>query len=183
MRAGSSRTLPARVQGAATDDGCLAAFEEKQEFIRGTFHSFGVADDDVDDLTQELFMVLRGTWHQYDPGRGLRPYLFGIAFRIAAAHHRKRKREVPMGLIKRRGEVPAPDQVLQEKERRAVLAAILERIPSPRRAVLVRHELEEIAMADVAVELSIPLFTTYSRLRKARRELAAATRHVLRGLR
>ena len=54
----------------------------------------------------------------------------------------------------------------------------LERIPLRRRAVLVMHDLEEVPMAQIAVTLSIPLFTAYSRLRKARTELEAAIRRV-----
>ena len=38
------------------------------------------------------------------------------------------------------------------------------------------HELEEVPMGQVATALSIPLFTAYSRLRKARTELEAAIR-------
>ena len=60
-----------------------------------------------------------------------------------------------------------------------VLAA-LERIPLRRRAVLVMHDLDDIPVADVAAVLGIPLFTAYSRLRKARRELEVAVRQMLR---
>jgi RNA polymerase sigma-70 factor (ECF subfamily) len=182
MRAKSLRTPPASAQIAAATDACLAAFQEKLEFIQGAFRSFGAAGDEIDDLVQECFIVLRGVWHQYDPGRELRPYLFGIAFRIAAGHHRKRKREVPVGLLRVHEDVLAPDELVQLKERHAILTAILERLPALRRVVFVMHEIEGTAMADVAVELSIPFFTTYSRLRKARREFEAATRYVLRGV-
>jgi RNA polymerase sigma-70 factor (ECF subfamily) len=56
----------------------------------------------------------------------------------------------------------------------------LERIPLRRRAVLVMHDLDDISVADVAAVLGIPLFTAYSRLRKARRELEVAVRLMLR---
>jgi RNA polymerase sigma-70 factor (ECF subfamily) len=52
----------------------------------------------------------------------------------------------------------------------------LETIPLPRRAVLVMHELDEVPMRQVAAALSIPLFTAYSRLRMARKELEATVR-------
>ena len=45
-----------------------------------------------------------------------------------------------------------------------------------RRAVLVMHELDGVPVRDVAAALGIPLFTVYSRLRKARRELGTAVR-------
>jgi RNA polymerase sigma-70 factor (ECF subfamily) len=43
------------------------------------------------------------------------------------------------------------------------------------------HDLDEAPMAEVAAALSIPKFTAYSRLRKARTELEAAIRRITRG--
>jgi len=40
--------------------------------------------------------------------------------------------------------------------------------------VLVMHDLDQVPVPEVAATLSIPVFTAYSRLRKARRELKAA---------
>ena len=60
------------------------------------------------------------------------------------------------------------------------MLAALERIPLRRRAVLVMHDLDDISVADIAAVLHIPLFTAYSRLRKARRELEAVVRQMLR---
>jgi DNA-directed RNA polymerase specialized sigma24 family protein len=41
------------------------------------------------------------------------------------------------------------------------------------------HELDDVPVSEVASVLSLPLFTVYSRLRKARRELEAAIRRLL----
>ena len=59
------------------------------------------------------------------------------------------------------------------------MLAALERIPLPRRAVLVMHDIDDVPVSQVAATLDIPLFTVYSRLRKARRELEAAIRRML----
>ena len=40
------------------------------------------------------------------------------------------------------------------------------------------HDLDEIPVQEVAATLSIPLFTAYSRLRKARHELADAVTYM-----
>jgi DNA-directed RNA polymerase specialized sigma24 family protein len=42
------------------------------------------------------------------------------------------------------------------------------------------HELDDVPVPEVAAVLSIPLFTAYSRLRKARRELQAGLRRLVR---
>ena len=75
---------------------------------------------------------------------------------------------------------PRPDEELASKQARAVVLAALDRIPLPRRAVLVMHELDDVPVNEVASVLSIPPFTVYSRLRKARRELHAGIRRLLR---
>ena len=71
---------------------------------------------------------------------------------------------------------PGPDEALQAKQARAMVLSALEKIPLRRRAVLVMHDLEQVPMRQVAATLSLPLFTAYSRLRKARTELEAALR-------
>jgi RNA polymerase sigma-70 factor (ECF subfamily) len=71
---------------------------------------------------------------------------------------------------------PVPDQALEKSQARALVLAALQRVPLPRRVVLVMHELDEIPMREVAKALGIPLFTAYSRLRKARRELETILR-------
>lgn len=134
----------------------------------------------MDDLAQELFLALRRSWPDYDPRRPLRPYLFGIAFRIVAGHRRKKRRELASGLLEVDDAGPGPDEALDAKQSRALLLRALERVPLPRRAVLVMHELDDVPIANVAAVLSIPLFTAYSRLRKARRELEAAGRRLAR---
>jgi RNA polymerase sigma-70 factor, ECF subfamily len=162
------------------DDACLDAFQRELDYVYRTFRRLGTAPSEVDDLAQDLFLVLRRTWSAYDPTRPLRPYLFGIAFRIASAHQRKRNREVAFGILEVGDTGPGPDDALRAKQSRALLLAALERVPLPRRAVLVMHELDDVPVAEVAAVLSIPLFTAYSRLRKARRELEAAVRRMRR---
>jgi RNA polymerase sigma-70 factor (ECF subfamily) len=61
------------------------------------------------------------------------------------------------------------------------LLKALAQVPMERRAVLIMHEVDEVAMRDIANQLGIPLFTAYSRLRKARRELDAALARLVKG--
>jgi RNA polymerase sigma-70 factor (ECF subfamily) len=66
-------------------------------------------------------------------------------------------------------------------QHRRLLLEALATIPLDRRAVLIMHEVDETPMRDIAEQLSIPLFTAYSRLRKARRELETALVALLKG--
>ena len=162
----------------ATSEPCLDVFQQELDFIFHTLRRIGARPADVNDLAQEVFLALRRCWGKYDPNRPIRPYLFGIAFRIASAHRRKRKREVAFSVRDTDDTGPRPDEALESKQARAMVLAALERIPLPRRAVLVMHDLDDVAVADVATVLAIPLFTVYSRLRKARREFERAIRRM-----
>lgn len=160
------------------DDACLEAFQRELDYVFRTLRRLGAAAPEIEDLAQEVFLALRGCWAHYDAERPLRPYLFGIAYRITCAHHRKRNREVAFGIVEVGDTAPGPDDALASKQARALVLTALERIPLARRAVLVMHDIDEVPVAEVAAVLSIPRFTVYSRLRKARRELEAALRRL-----
>lgn len=163
-----------------SDEACLDTFQRELDYVFRTLRRLGISPSEVEDLAQEVFLALRRSWPEYDPDRPIRPYLFGIAFRIASAHQRKRNREVPFGVVEPGDAGPWPDEALQSKQARAMVLAALERIPLPRRAVLVMHDLDDVPIRGIASVLAIPLFTVYSRLRKARSELETAVRRMLR---
>ena len=163
-----------------SDEACIEAYQREIDYVFRTLRRLGVSPSEVDDLAQEVFLALRQSWREYDQARPLRPYLFGIAFRIASTHQRRRRREVVLAVVEPDELSPGPDQALQAKQTRAVVLAALEKLPLPRRAVLVMYDLDDVPMDQVAAALGIPLFTAYSRLRKARRELEAVLRRLLR---
>jgi RNA polymerase sigma-70 factor (ECF subfamily) len=171
---------PPSVEQIAADQTCLHAFQRELDYIYRTFRRLGIAPSEVDDLVQDLFLCLNRTWSKFDHQRPLRPYLFGIAARMAMSHRRKRGREVAWGMPEVVDSAPGPEFRFQSEQARAVVLAALERIPLARRAVLVMHELDGVPVMEVASALSIPRFTVYSRLRKARRELERAIRLMLR---
>ena len=173
------RLLAPAVREMTPDEACLDAFQRELGYIYRTLQRFGTAPSELEDLAQDVFVALRRSWPHYDQSRPLRPYLFGLAFRIVSAHHRKSRREVPFGIVEANDARPGPDDLLQTKQARALVLAALERIPLPRRAVLVMRDLDGVPIDEVASVLAIPLFTAYSRLRKARHELESAVRRML----
>jgi RNA polymerase sigma-70 factor, ECF subfamily len=157
-----------------TDDACLEAYQRELDYLMRTLQRLGTPGSDLEDLAHEVFLALSSSWHNYDATRPLRPYLFGIAFRVVSSHRRRHWREVSFGAVDGPDLAPVPDRAFEAHEARALVLAALQQIPMPRRVVLIMHELDEIPMREVATTLSIPLFTAYSRLRKARRELEVA---------
>ena len=160
---------------ASAQAACLQAFARELDYLGRTLRRLGAPASDIEDLVHEVFLVLCRKWAGYDPTRPLRAYLFGIAFRVTAAHQRRAHREVPTEtLIEVDDGAPHPDERLEIAEARALVLRALEAVPLKRRAVLILHDLDEMPMHDIAAVLAIPRFTAYSRLRKARKELQAA---------
>lgn len=160
--------------GRCVDAGCTDAFSRELNYVYRTLRRLGVPPADVEDLAHEVFLALHRTWDEYDRVRPLRAYLFGIAFRVVSSSRRRTWRETSFAVVDAQDAAPLPEQALQAKQARALVLTALACIPLARRAVITMHDLDDIPVRDIARELAIPLFTAYSRLRKARRELAAA---------
>lgn len=172
------RVVPNAVRKGDADP-CFEAFEAEVDYLLRTFRRLGASPSEIDDLCQEVFLALRRSWADYDPRRPLRPYLFGLAFRVASWERRRRWREIPQAFVDIDVNDDSPDIALADKQKRALLMAALQHVPFARRAVLIMHDIDDVPMQDVAAALSIPRFTAYSRLRKARRELTKAARRLM----
>lgn len=156
---------------------CFEAFERELDYLRRTLRRLGVSHADIEDELHEVFLVLDRKWNSYDRSRPLRPYLFGIAFRVVAGHQRKGRREVAQVMDEfAQYNDSSPDEVLDAVRARTLVLAALGYVPLARRAVLVMHDIDEIPMKEITDSLSLPLFTGYSRLRRARVEFEAAVR-------
>lgn len=156
---------------------CFDAFQSELDYLFRTLRRLGVRSADLEDQAHEVFLVLDRKWSTYDPSRPLRPYLFGIAFRVVAAS-RRRNREELGEVAETPDDGPEPEAAVEAAQARRLVLRALEEIPLERRAVFVMHDIDEMPMRDITASLSIPLFTGYSRLRKARKEFEAAIRAV-----
>jgi RNA polymerase sigma-70 factor (ECF subfamily) len=164
---------------AATDNGCIEAFDRELNYLFENLRRLGAAPREIEDLAQDVFVVLHRNWSTLDLSRPLRPYLFGVAFRVVCAHRRRRAREIPHPSPDAQDSGTSPEGLLDEKESISLLMAALDRVPLPRRAVLVMHDLDGVPVVDIARNLSITRFGTYARLRKARLELARAVERLM----
>lgn len=72
---------------------------EHVDFVWATLQRLGVRAADLEDLTQEVFVVIHQRLHTFEPGQPLPPWIFGICRRMAAAHRRRSyvRREQPSG--------------------------------------------------------------------------------------
>jgi RNA polymerase sigma-70 factor, ECF subfamily len=180
---GYLRLVHSAVPVPAPDNACLAAYDRELDYIFATLERLGASSSEVEDLAQEVFVVLHRNWPTLDTERPLRPYLFGVAYRIVCAHRRRWSREIPHESLDVDDGRVSPEGFLQSKESIALLRAALEAVPLSRRAVVIMHDLDDVPILDIARNLSISRFGAYARLRKGRRELATAVRRLFRGVR
>jgi RNA polymerase sigma-70 factor (ECF subfamily) len=166
---------PAEVEGARRAR-FRSLFQKEFDYVWLSLRRLGVADRDVEDIAQNVFLQVYRHLDDYDDARPMRPWLFAFAVRCASdwrrlARHRVELLGEPVEPV---SPASAPDERIAHDEDLALLLRALERVDMDRRAVLILYELDEVSMKDIAASLGIPLFTAYSRLRIAREELTAA---------
>jgi RNA polymerase sigma-70 factor (ECF subfamily) len=140
------------------------------EFIWRLLRRLGVAEHDVDDAAQQVFLTATTKGIRSTPAQA-RPFLYGVALRVAANYRRsvRRRREVSEEAM---GDPHSPDlaadDVADLRRARAVLDEILDEMPLELRVVFILSEIEQMTAASIAELESIPAGTVASRLRRAR---------------
>jgi RNA polymerase sigma-70 factor, ECF subfamily len=152
-------------------------FEAHGGFVLRLVRRLGVRASDVEDVTQEVFMIAHRRIADLHGEEQARSWLFGIARRVVANHLRKsnRRREQPVTDMPVEASFD-PAETLQLNRDRALLERALSRLDPDKRAVFVLFELEGLAMHEIAELVGCPLNTAYSRLYAGR---ALVQRHVL----
>ena len=153
-------------------------FVEQASFTWNSLRRLGVPSADLDDAIHDVFVAVYRQRDSYDPTRSLRAWLFGFAHRVAANQRRtiRRRREDYDTDLELQSSAPLQDDLLAERQRQRLFHQLLDTLSLERRAVLIMHDVDGEAMADVASALGIPVNTAYSRLRLAREDLLAAGR-------
>ena len=144
----------------------------------------GVPVGDLEDLTHEVFITAFRRRDAFDPSRPIKPWLFGIAFRLAADFKRlvRHTRELPLEhAVESADSGRSPDEAAALAQDRRLVLDALGRIELPRRAVLIMHDIEELPVPQIADALDIPTGTAYSRLRAARIDFEDAVRALRQG--
>lgn len=154
-----------------------AIFDAHVSYVAHTLRRLGVRPSDVDEATHDTFLIVHRRLADWDRARPIRPWIGGIAYRVASDYRKRVERRAETALEQAPEPVdpsPSPQSDLEDKERRELLLGALEAVPLERRIVLVMHDVDGTPMPEVAAALEIPLNTGYSRLRTAREELSAA---------
>lgn len=159
-----------------------AVYEREFDYVWTTLRRMGVHESSLADATHDVFVVVFRRLGDFDPSRPLRPWLFGIAYRVASDRRALayNRRETPAELPELESSGVRADAALEQSQRRQMVHDALAKVEQGQRAVLIAHDLEDRPMADIAQELEIPVKTAYSRLRLAREALTRALTRALR---
>jgi RNA polymerase sigma-70 factor (ECF subfamily) len=180
---------PAPAAPAATPD-VRALYRDHLDYVWHNLRRLGVPDKDLADLAHDVFVAVARALPRYDPQRPIKPWLFGVCFRVASDQMRlhRNRREVlgPLpAAIDPPDIAPSPEQSLLDGDARRLVEDSLAALDLPHRAVLVMHDIADHGAREIADALDIPLKTVYSRLRTARLRFSAvaASLATQRGLR
>jgi len=167
---------------AAIADGDLSALGElydryARDVWRATYHVHGNASD-AEDIVHTVFMKVPEIAKSYDGRTNARPWLIGIAVRMASRHRRGVGRFLRMlgsfaTTTATSRNLDPERETSGKQEVRAVDAAIAALAPK-KRIVLTLIELEGLTSEEVARALSLPAATVRTRLHHARKELHEA---------
>ena len=142
--------------------------------VRAALRSCGVADGDLDDAAQRVFLTtLRKL--SIIPEGSERAFLQAVAAREASHVRRtyRRRRETPdTDLDSELTDSLRPDTLAVRKARATTIGALLGQMNKELRRVLFLVELEGHGLAETAEQLGVPLGTCKSRLRRARADLS-----------
>jgi RNA polymerase sigma-70 factor (ECF subfamily) len=165
-----------RPRGGEPPSELRSVYEDEVAYVWNSVRSLGVREADLEDVTHDVFIKAFHTYGGYDRSRPRRPWLFGIAMRVASdyrelAHHR---REAPELAHEPPDERPGSETALGDEEERKLLLAALDDLSWERRALVVMFYLNGHTIDEIAEVFPAPKFTLYSRLRAARADLREA---------
>lgn len=147
-----------------------AMFEAHYDLVWRVLRRVGLSDASADDGAQQVFMIASRRLADITPDKE-RAFLCATAVKVAGPLRARPRRDVSVEDAPEQVDERTPAELVQQKQQRAVLDALLAEMEDDLRTVLVLTELEGLSKREVAEALGIPEGTAASRLRRAREDL------------
>lgn len=151
-------------------------FTEYAPFVWRVLRRMGVADSDLEDICQEVFVVVHRKLPEFEFRSQIRSWIFAICRRVAQAHWNRayRRRELLSDNPPEIAVTAMQNKAIEQRQLTDRLDAVLSRLTEAKRLVYILYEIEEVPMAEIAEMIGCPLHTAFSRLYAARREIESA---------
>ncbi len=155
-----------------------AIYADELRYVWNTLRRLGVEARHIEDVAHDVFVVVHRRLCDFDPTRALRPWLFGISFRVASDHRRRAstQRELYDPEVERVDSSPDAEALTEASRSRALVVEALQDLEPDLRAVLTIVDIDDCSAPEAADALEIPVNTVYSRLRRARARFGTAVR-------
>ncbi len=135
----------------------------------------GVLDSQLEDATQDVFLVVHRKLGRFEPRVPVRAWVFAIAVRVASDYRRRARRRPAEPLPETMADgAPDPHERTVLRASVRLLHQLLGELDAKQRAVFVLAELEQLSVPEIAQVLRVNVNTAYSRLRAARKRFEQA---------
>lgn len=160
------------------------AYREHLGWMLNTVRRLGISPGEQEDVAHDVFSTAWKRLDTWEPSRPMRPWLFGIAFRLVANRKANKSLNAVVGEPEPRTEQPGahrPDELLESEVTRAHILKALDALPLEQRALFVGHDIDQTPINELAGSLEVPINTAHSRLRLARKKFQSTFDALQRG--
>jgi RNA polymerase sigma-70 factor (ECF subfamily) len=150
-------------------------FEEHAAAVYRTLRYLGVAEADLMDASQEVFLVVNRRHGEFEGRASLSTWIHEICIRVAFSTRRRwrRRAEDLVADPPERTVEADQDTRIEQRDRRSQLSDLLESLDDAQREIVVLYEIERLPMREVAEIVGCPLQTAYSRRNAALEKMRA----------
>lgn len=153
-----------------------AVFEQFAPYVLRVLPRMGIADRDVADVAQEVFIAVFRGLPGFERRSSVKTWLYGVCIRVANNHRKRayhRREQLGESLPETsNGRTPAND--LDQTQELAALDRALAQLPEAQRIAFVLCHVESLTVAEIAEATGSSKFTVYGRLYAARRSVQRA---------
>lgn len=145
------------------------------ELFRRLARRHGVPERNAEDVAQEALLRGLEADKRLDPGGDPAPYRVTIAVNQARNHVRdaRCRGEVLTSFeeCEIRDECPTPEELLRRRQQEEFTRELIDQLDPKYRDLVIKHDLQEVPLAEIAAEQGLPLATVKTRHWRAHREL------------
>ena len=142
----------------------------------------GPGREDVEDLTQEVFLIVKRKYPQFQGRSSASTWILRIATKVAMQHLRKgRRRRVLRETFLGQGEPPAsqtPLDLLERRESRELVYRVMDRLPTKKRTVLSLFEIQGLSGPEIAEIMECSVAMVWKRLHEGRKAFLKELRRI-----
>ncbi len=170
---------PESVEGVGPAVNFEQLYDDHYAFVARTVRRLGVAEQAVEDVCQEVFVVVYRRMHEFEGRAKLQTWLYRITANVVANQHRSQRRKAPhqrSGAQVDPEEIaiatPGPEANARQTQAAHLARTILMSMSEQKRMAFVLVELEGMSYGEAGIALNETFDTVRARVRAARSEFA-----------